>query len=227
MFALVVEDEPQIARLVARRLRRSGFEADTAGSLDAAQRALADRVYRVVVLDRRLPDGDGITLLPCVRESTPKTCVLILSAMDDVPERIAGLEAGAADYMTKPFDGNELVARIRAQLRQLNAGAPAIQCGALALHPDSGLVYLRGAPIELHRREAALLAALMRNFARVTPRALLIREIFGARDVASHDNALEALVSRLRKRLFELEAGVSITTARGMGYLLSADSVKQ
>lgn len=228
MFALVVEDEPKMARLIAARLNRSGFEAEIANSLGAARNAIRDRVYRVVLLDRRLPDGDGLSLLPRLREALPESCVLILSALDEVPEKIAGLEAGAADYVTKPFDGDELIARVRAQLRRSNAIAePTITCGALSLRPDLQLLCISGAPVALQRREVLLLAALMSNLDRVTPRSLLVREVYGSRSLSSYSNALETLVSRLRRQLSELDAGVSIKTARGMGYLLTEEGARQ
>jgi len=222
MFALIVEDEPKMARLIAERLCRSGFETAVAPSLAMAREATLSGFFRVVLLDRRLPDGDGLSLLPRLRETSPETCVIVLSALDETADRISGFELGADDYVAKPFDGDELVARIFARLKRFDAlAAPVMRCGRLSFAPSSREVIVCGRPALLHRRELLLLETLLRNLDRATSRAQLFREVYGLRNGAEHENALDVLVSRLRRRLQELDAGVVIHTARGIGYLLT------
>jgi two-component system, OmpR family, response regulator len=222
MFALVVEDEPQMARLISERLGRSGFETEVAPSLSAAREAMVSRFFRVVLLDRRLPDGDGLSLMPCLRETSPEACIFVLSALDETSDRISGFEAGADDYIAKPFDGDELIVRILARLKRLGAiASPVMRCGRLSFDPSSREVIICGQPALLHRRELLLLETLLRSLDRATSRAQLFREVYGLRNGAEHENTLDVLVSRLRRRLQELDAGVAIHTARGIGYLLT------
>jgi len=223
MRILVVEDEPEMAALVVERLRQSGFEADAAGTLATAREAIGARPYALAVLDRRLPDGDGLSLIPQIRQAHPGVRVLMLSALDSVPEKIAGLDAGADDYLTKPFDTDELLARVRATLRRGAddpAAEPPITVGNLSFDLSAREVFVSGRPLPMHRRELALLESLMRRVGRATTRDALIHEVYGDADELQ-SNALDALVSRLRKHLNEAEAGVSIHPIRGVGYLIS------
>ena len=123
MRILVVEDEVELARLVIDRLQRAGFDADHAPTLHDARDALSKHSYSLTLLDRRLPDGDSVSLIPDIRRTHPGVRVLMLTALDTVSDKIAGLDAGADDYLTKPFDINELMARIRANLRRSGDGA--------------------------------------------------------------------------------------------------------
>jgi len=211
-----------MARLISERLCRSGFETEVAPSLAAAREATLSGFYRVVLLDRRLPDGDGLSLLPRLREISPETRAIVLSALDETADRISGFESGADDYVAKPFDGDELVARILARLKRFGAlASPVMRCGRLSVDPSSQEVIICGRPALLYRRELLLLQTLLRNLDRATSRAQLFREVYGLRNGAEHENALDVLVSRLRRRLQELDAGVVIHTARGIGYLLT------
>jgi two-component system OmpR family response regulator len=221
MRILMVEDEPEMARVVAGNLVLSGFTADHVGSLAEAHEALASHRYSFVLLDRRLPDGDGISLLPDMRRMQPGIRVLMLTVCAAVDDKVAGLDAGADDYLAKPFDMNELMARIRAGLRRPGGEAlPPVVIGALAFNCDSREVTVAGQPILLHRRELALLDALVQRAGRVVSREKLMDQIFGYDDEIP-DNALNILVSRLRRRLSDIEAGVKIHSARGIGYMLT------
>jgi two-component system, OmpR family, response regulator len=223
MRILVVEDEVELARLIADRLERSGFEVKLAPTLRDARDALAAGSYSLALLDRRLPDGDSVSLIPDLRRSHSGVRVIMLTALDTVADKIAGLDSGADDYLTKPFDINELLARIRANLRRSGEGSaePPITVGALSFDLRSREVNVHGRPMVLHRRELALLDSLIRRDGRATPRETLLEEVYAGEEEGFQSNALDALVSRLRKHLNENEAGVVIHPIRGIGYMLA------
>lgn len=221
MRVLLIEDEPDMARALAARLGRSGFIADYVGALDEARAALQCHRYGLALVDRRLPDGDGLDLLPELKRLQPGICILVLTACEAVSERICGLDAGADDYLAKPFDFDELMARIRACLRRPSGEAPPpVVVGSLSFDLSSHQVSIGGTPLVLHRRELALLEALVRNAGRVVLRNQLQDEVYGFDDDVQ-GNALTILVSRLRKRLHDLGGGVEIHAARGIGYMLA------
>jgi len=221
MRILTVEDEREVANLIGRKLNRSGFVADHVGSCDEARAALEEHRYSFVILDRRLPDGDGISLLPDMRRMQPGIRVLMLTACDGTDEIIAGLDAGADDYMTKPFDSDELMSRIRAGLRRAGGDRiPEIAVGNLSFDPNLRDVSINGQSIILHGRELMLLEVLLRHSGRMVSRQALIEEIYGFADDIQ-PSVLNLLVLRLRRRLAALEAGVEIEVARGVGYMLS------
>ena len=222
MRILVVEDEPEMAQLLVGRLTRAGFDTDHAASFVDAQAKLDANTYSLAVLDRRMADGDGVALIPHVRQSSPGVRVMMLTALDKVSDKIAGLDAGADDYLTKPFDVDELLARIRANLRRSGAAgvAPPVTVGALSFDTQTREAFVSGRPIVLHRRELAALESLLRRLGRVTPRETLVEEVYGA-EGELQSNALDALVSRLRKHLLEEQAGIAIHPVRGVGYILA------
>ncbi|MBG0810551.1 response regulator transcription factor [Methylosinus sp. H3A] len=221
MRILLVEDESEAARLIASLIGAAGFAVDRAASIAAAREAVAKTAYDLALLDRRLPDGDGLTLLAHLRAALPGVRVMMLTAMDSLDEKVSGLDDGADDYVTKPFQGEELIARIRACLRR--PGGPRlapIVVGALSFDVTTREVSIAGRNVALHRRELDLLEALIRRVSRVTPRETLFEEVFAAGfDV--QDNALDTAISRLRRRLDALGAGVSVHTLRGVGYMLT------
>lgn len=209
-----------MARLVAVNVGAAGFTVDRVTSIGDADAALKVARYALILLDRRLPDGDGLTLIARVRRAQPGVPVIVLSALDAVPDRVRGLDKGADDYLAKPFDTDELLARIRAALRRPGAeDAPPIACGRLAFDLSSRSVTIGGAPLTLKRRELALLESLIRRAGRVVQRDTLVEEIYGFDDDIQ-SNTLDAHVSRLRNRLVDLGAGVLIHPVRGVGYLL-------
>lgn len=220
MRLLLVEDDPDLGEALVANLARDGFAVDLAADLATAEAALDTAIYDLVLLDLGLPDGDGLELLRRLRRRRSNLPVLVLTARDAVEERVAGLEAGADDYLVKPFAHAELVARIRAVLRRpgRDLGA-AIEVGRLLLEPATGHVEVGGRPLLLPRRERMLLEALMRRAGRVVTRRVL-EEALWDQDSEIESNTLESHVSRLRKKLAETGAGVQIRTVRGVGYML-------
>lgn len=218
---LLVEDDPALALEIVRALERDGWPVDHVCSLADAFEAVVTLPYRVLLLDRRLPDGDGIGLLPAARSRPSPPSVIFLTARDDIADRIEGLDAGADDYLVKPFALEELLARVRAACRRPTAGGTrrVIEVGRLTFDPHTREVQANARTLALPRRELALVELLARRTGRVVQRSHLESELYGIDgDVSS--NALETLVSRLRRRLEEASAGVELLTIRGVGYLL-------
>lgn len=218
---LLVEDDPALAREIVCALERDQWLMDHVTSLGEAFEAVIQFPYRVILLDRRLPDGDGIGLIPAAKSRASPPSVIFLTARDDVTDRVEGLDAGADDYLVKPFALEELLARLRAACRRSEqASRPVpIEVAELCYDPQTREVRARGRTIALPRRELALLELLVARAGRVVQRAHLESEIYGL-DVEVSPNALEALVSRLRRRLEEEDAGVELRTVRGVGYML-------
>ncbi|QGM45454.1 response regulator [Methylocystis heyeri] len=221
MRILLVEDHEELAHEIRRRMESSGFAVDRVATFQDAMTALWSQQYPVVVLDRRLPDGDGLSIIPDIRRRQPGCRVLVLTALDAVDERINGLDAGADDYLTKPFDLDEMMARIRASLRRPGGdAAPPITIGELSFDLRSRNISIAGKPVILHQRELALLEGLLRRAGRIVERETLLSEIWGLDgEVQSH--ALTIIVSRLRSRLEKLGARVEINMVRGVGYFIS------
>jgi DNA-binding response OmpR family regulator len=221
MRALVVEDEPEMAALLEGELSRQGFAVDSTPSLDAAAAALRLGAFALVLLDRRLADGDGLHLMREIRTRQANAAVIVLSALADAGDRVAGLDAGADDYLAKPFDSDELRARISAALRRTRneQHALVLRCGHVSFEGETRSFAVHGVPTLLRRREAALLEALIRRARRVVPREVLTTEVYSFDDEPS-SNTLDAHISRLRRRLQRLDAGVVIHPVRGVGYLL-------
>lgn len=223
MRILLVEDEPELGATLALRLKNEGFVVDLTASLGEAIESVLGAQYRLVLLDRRLPDGDGLALLPVLRTRPSPPPAIILTALDDVPDRVAGLDAGAEDYLIKPFAYDELLARVRVLLRRSSAGAPApsVVVGRLEYDLAAREARVEGLPMSLPRRELAILDALARRAGRVVMREHLESQVYGYDDEIS-SNALEAHISRLRKRLAEAGARVVLHGVRGIGYMLRA-----
>jgi DNA-binding response OmpR family regulator len=219
MRILVVEDDPLLGRGVQAGLEQAGFAPDWVRDGIAAGTALGAGEYAAVVLDLGLPRLEGLDLLRKLRGAGDRTPVLILTARDTVGDRIKGLDAGADDYLVKPFDMGELAARLRAIARR-RAGQPAPQLsvGETLLDPAARTVTCRGERVELSVREFALLEALMRNAGRVLTRAQLEQALYAwGEEVES--NAIEVHVHHLRRKL----APHLIQTVRGVGYLMPRD----
>jgi two-component system OmpR family response regulator len=227
MRILLVEDNTELANRIGRRIRGDGFLVDHVGTMEDAALALDDYSYALALLDRRLPDGDGLSLVPRVRTRHPGLRVLMLTALDDIDDRIEGLDAGADDYLTKPFNLDEMMARIRASLRRPGGErSPPVVIGNLSFDLDARVATIADRPVTLLRREVALLEALVRRAGRVVAREALVDAIYGLDDdVQPH--ALTTLASRLRARLDELDAEVEIHSVRGLGYLISKAKTKR
>lgn len=218
---LLVEDDPALGRALVGALEQDRWPVDHVTSLADAFEAVLQRAYRVILLDRGLPDGDGVSLVAAARSRTPRPSIIFVTARDDVADRIEGLDAGADDYLVKPFSVAELHARVRAACRRpVDPGERSlIEIGRLSYDRVSREVRVGGRPLALPRRELALLAVLIGKAGRVVQRSHLESEVYGLDDEVS-GNALETQVSRLRRRLEAEDAGVDLRTIRGVGYML-------
>ena len=213
MRVLLVEDDQALGLAVRDFLVRESYAVDWAQRLGAA-RAYRSSEYAAVVLDLNLPDGDGLSLLPLLRALPEPPPVLILTARDRLSDRIRGLDAGADDYLVKPFDLPELAARLRALIRR-RAGrrTPLIEVGALTVDPAARVVTLAGAPVDLTAHEYALLTTFVERPGHVLSRQQLEDAIY-ALDATASSNVVEVYVSRLRRKL----GRDAIRTVRGLGY---------
>jgi two-component system OmpR family response regulator len=221
MRLLLIEDEPEMAQLITQLVVQAGFVVDHERTAEGALSAARGPAYDLVLLDRRLPDADGMALLAPLRVIHPGIHVILLTALDSLNDTVSGLDAGADDYLTKPFRGPELISRIRACLRRPGAAAqPPLVVADLTFDLATRQVTVADRPVELHRRELLLLEALMRRARRVVTREVLLEEVYG-RDDAVQQHTLDTLVWRLRRRLEATGAGVSIHLARGLGYILA------
>ncbi len=219
MRVLVVEDDALLGDAIQAGLRQRGFVADWVRDGVAAQHALESRTHEAAVLDLGLPRRSGLEVLAALRARRDPVPVLVLTARDTVQDRIAGLDAGADDYLVKPFDLGELAARLRALIRR-SAGSPgsALVVGALSLDPATREVTWRGEPRSLSRKEFALLHAFLSSPGRVFSRAELEEKLYGwGEEVES--NALDVHLHHLRRKLFP---GV-VQTLRGVGWTLPKD----
>ncbi len=220
MRILLVEDEAELANLILRNVAAKGFAIDRARTLAEARDAAGAAPYALVLLDRRLPDGDGLSAIPALRHAHPAIPIIILTALDAIDARVAGLDSGADDYLVKPFALDELLARMRAALRRPGgAPPPAVTCGRLSYDLMERAVRVGGEPVALSRRELALLEALIMRAGRVVRRAALIEQVYNFDDEIQ-ENTFDVLVARLRRRCAELDAGVTIHTVRGLGYMM-------
>ncbi|MEM7775020.1 MAG: response regulator transcription factor [Pseudomonadota bacterium] len=220
MRLLLVEDTMELAQAIATGLRRTGHTVDVVGDVEAADAVLRANSYNVVILDLNLPDGDGLTLLRTMRQRNDQTPTVILTARGSLEDRVKGLDVGADDYMTKPFDFQELEARLRAiQRRDAGRRGATIAVGNVVFDTVARAVYIDGKPLNLPRRELVLLETLMLRLGHVVSKEQLIACLAGFEEDLSAA-AIELYISRLRKRLSQ--ADLKIRTLRGLGYLLEA-----
>ena len=222
MRILLVEDDPALAQAVCGYLRAKSYTIDAVATLAEARAHIAGAAYAAVLLDLHLPDGDGLALMPALRAlpSTPVT--LVVTARDQVSDRIRGLDAGADDYLVKPYDPEELLARLRAVNRRLAAGGGAggatLRLGPLEIDLAREAVRKGGVPIVLTPKEWALLRVLAARPGWLHTRETLLDALYGF-DAEADSNTLEVFVSRLRRKL----GREAIQTQRGLGYSLGAD----
>jgi len=218
MRILVVEDDSVLAAALTRALTQSAYAVDLVGDGEAANHALATTTYDLIVLDLALPKIDGLAVLRRLRDRRLQTPVLILTARDTLDDRVTGLDLGADDYMTKPFDLPEFEARVRVLIRRgHNTPGNSMVHGRLRLDTAARRLFHDGQPVDLSARELALTELLLARQGRVVSKEQMIDHLFGfGDDVGS--NAIEVYVHRVRRKLEPL--GVDIRTVRGMGYLL-------
>ncbi|WKB53614.1 response regulator [Eleftheria terrae] len=219
MRILLIEDDTMIGKAVRQGLGDAGFSVDWVRDGRAAELSLANGVYDLAVLDLGLPRKDGMAVLQDLRSRGDMLPVLIATARDAVSDRIAGLNAGADDYVLKPFDLDELAARIRALLRRhAGSASPVYRCGEIVLDPVRKEVRLRGEPVALSAREFSLLEALMIKPGAVLSRQRLEEAVYGwSQEVGS--NAIEVHLHHLRKKL----GAHTIRNVRGVGYRLAGE----
>lgn len=220
MRVLLVEDEPEMASALRTVLARHDMIVDHAADLREAEEMAAASRHDVLVIDRQLPDGDGLSLIPTLRAGGNRVPVLVLTVRSEIADRVMGLDHGADDYLAKPFAFEELLARLRALLRRpANVQAEVVRAGRLSFDVPNREASIEGRVLELTRRETLVLEALLRRVGRMVPRAVLMEAVF-ALDDEVQPNALDTQVSRLRRKLADAESGVIVNGVRGVGYLL-------
>jgi len=220
MRVLLVEDDPTLRAQLRAGLEEAGYVVDEADNGRDAHHLGATEPFDAVILDLGLPVLDGISVLKRWREAGVTLPVLILTARDSWHEKVAGIDAGADDYLAKPFHMEELLARVRALIRRAQGlASPLLQCGTLALDTRSGRVTLNGQPVNLTSHEYRLLSYLMHRPGTVVSRTELTEHLY-AQDFDRDSNTIEVFVGRLRRKL----PPETIETVRGMGYRLAAPS---
>ena len=218
MRILVAEDDPNLAEGLMRSLRQAGYAVDCARSGNEADAALEANEFDLLILDIGLPEKSGLQVLKRLRARSSKVPVLILTARDSLHDRVTGLDAGADDYLAKPFELAELEARVRALARRgMTGGLALISHGALSYDPIGRVARLDGKPIELSAREVGLLEIFLQRAGRLVSKDQLVNHLCEWGEEVS-GNAIEVYVHRLRKKLEP--GGVRIVTVRGLGYSL-------
>jgi DNA-binding response OmpR family regulator len=217
---LIVEDEAAIADFLERGLRREGFAVQTVADGIEGERLALDHPFDLVVLDRMLPGRDGLEVLAAIRRGKPSLPVIMLTAKAEIPDRVEGLDGGAADYVTKPFSFAELVARVKAQLRQAGGeAATSLEAGGVRLDLVDRRAERDGLAVDLPKREAELLAYLMRHAGRVCTHEEILAAVWNY----DHDpgtNIVQVYVGYLRRKLGRPDSPAPIETVRSVGYKL-------
>jgi DNA-binding response OmpR family regulator len=226
MRLLLVEDDMELADGLVSALAQSGYVVDVVHTGYEAITACATTNYQLVTLDLALPDLDGIDVLRRLRHEGKTTPVLILTARDDLQQRVLGLDAGGDDYLSKPFDMAELEARIRALLRRGEPVGTSLNFGTVTFEPASRRLTVRGVELELTASELALLEQLMRKAGRIVSKKLLFDSIYTEGSDAGL-SSVEVFVSRIRRKLAQANANVGIRVFRGMGYRLELESAHE
>ena len=217
MRVLLVEDDMALAEAVASHVRGKGFAVDHVATLASARAALPVAAWDVVLLDLHLPDGDGLSLIPLVRRKSADILIVVLTARDQVSDRIRGLDAGADDYLVKPFDPDELLARLRAAERRKSGGASSlVQLGSLEIDLAALSLTQRGVPVVLTAKEWALLRVLASRLDRIHSKESLQHALYDFNEEIG-SNTLEVFIYNLRRKL----GADCIQTIRGLGYRLT------
>ena len=218
MRLLLVEDDRPLSRVLVRGLAEEGHAVDAAFTIAEADESLSINDYDLIVLDLGLPDGDGMALCQEIRAGGSQIPVLMLTARDDILDRVGGLDAGADDYLTKPFAYPELAARVRALLRRpSNTMNPVLQSGDLSLDPAAHKVLRGEVLVPLTPREFSLLEYLMRRMGEVCPREDLLEHVWDAH-YDGLSNVVDVHVANLRRKLEVPDTVNPVETVRGVGY---------
>ena len=220
MRALIVEDEPELMSYLSLLLGNAGLVVDRTDSVEAALAALRTAPFDIAVVDRRLPDGDGLSIVKAMAKTENRPAFLMLTARDAKSDVIEGLNGGADDYLVKPFEPGELIARVRVLARRRHPKRSLVlNAGNLSLDLEGRNASVGMETLDLRRREALILEALVQRTGRVVTRDVLIEAVYGFDDLIE-SNTLEAQISRLRRKLRDAGADVEITSLRGIGYIL-------
>ncbi len=221
---LIVEDEPAIAESVAYALERDGFSSAIAGRIEEADRLFAVEGatgFALIVLDLMLPDGSGFDLIARLRREANQTPIIVLSSRDDEADRVSSLEAGADDYVSKPFSPREVVARVRAVLRRARAPLDEPAPSPIDIDAERRRATVRGQALELTRVEFDLLVHLLSDAGRVLSRSQLIDRVWGS-GFALSDRTVDSHVKSLRKKIADVGGDPNwIETVRGVGYRMT------
>ena len=219
MRILIVEDEPLLASRLAATLGERGYATDVAADGERADFLAGTETYDAIILDLGLPIVDGLTLLQRWRAAGIAVPVLVLTARGSWSEKVRGIDGGADDYLTKPFQMEELLARLRALIRRSSGQlTPELRCGALVLDPRTSQVTLDGEPVKLTSHELRVLSYLMHHRGRVVPQSELVEHIY-AQSFDRDSNTVEVFIARLRRKL----GAATIETVRGLGYRMRAE----
>lgn len=220
MKVLIVEDDRKLQSFIARALHEEGYVTDICRTGREALEQLGQITYDLVVLDWMLPEGDGLSVCRSLRERGSRVPVLMLTARDDVGEKVLALDAGADDYMTKPFHLAEFLARVRSLLRRTaESQVSTLRVGTLSLDLRHRVLQVQGRRIELTGRELGLLEVLMRNAGRVVTRTEILDQVWGVH-FDPESNVIEVHMRRLREKLGD--AAASLETVRGQGYRMAS-----
>jgi DNA-binding response OmpR family regulator len=222
MRLLLIEDNERLGQLIRDGLTKDGLAIDWQQTLEDGEATLAAAAFDLVLLDLGLPDGDGLDLIRRLRRASDTIPILVLTARGGLSDRITGLDAGADDYLIKPFDIAELSARCRALLRRPAQGlTPVLSVGKLTFDTSSRQAAHDGVAIELSRREAGLLEALMRRAGAVLTKQALEEAVYDFNEPVT-PNAVEVAISRLRRRLEDAGVRDVLHNVRGVGYMMKA-----
>ena len=211
----------RLADAIRESLYKAGFEVDTVAEGEEALSVVQDLPYDAIILDLGLPDIDGLTVLGALRDQKNTTPVLVLTARDALSDKVAGLNSGADDYMVKPFEVDELIARIKVLIRrQSQAMGTAIKLNNLSFDMIKRYAQIEDTIIDLSRRELDLLEQLIHSANKVVTKKSIEQRIYSYGETGSA-NSVEVLIHRLRKKLFEHEADIEIHTLKGIGYMMT------
>lgn len=221
MRLLIIEDEIRLVQELTASLKKAGFAVDSVGSANDASKILNLTQYDAVILDRGLPDGDGVNLLRAWRLAENHIPVLILTAKDGIADRVLGLDQGADDYLVKPFASSELIARVKALLRRPGGAlGTVLRAGNMSLDTNGRELSIDSTIVRLPRREMALLEHLLRRLGHVVPRQMLEESLYGMEEEIE-SNTIPVHIHHIRRKMTQYGASTIIHTVRGIGYLLT------
>jgi DNA-binding response OmpR family regulator len=226
MRLLLAEDDVELGSALVSALAQSGYVTDVVRTGREALAAAASASYQLFILDLGLPDMDGLEVMRRMRGDVARSPVLILTARDDLRDRVSGLDAGGDDYLAKPFDMAELEARIRALLRRGDLAGTELRLGAVAFEPASRRVTVGDEELALTARELAVFELLLRNQGRITSKNVIFDSLYSWGDDVS-TSTVEVFISRLRRKLTAAGADIGIRVFRGLGYRLEHEGAAQ